>query len=88
MRWWKGLLGMPNRLIPALAAVSLLIVALGWFAINKVQNPSSFQNFSGLKLEEQMIVKDLDVIDNLDFLERVQRFSGSKVAFSVPYVIL
>jgi anti-sigma factor RsiW len=70
-RWWKGLLGMPNRLIPALAAVSLVIVALGWFAINKVQSPSSFQNLSGLKSEEQMIVKDLEVIDNLDFLEEM-----------------
>ncbi len=70
-RWWKGLLGMPNRLIPALAVVSLLIVAIGWFAINKVQSPSSFQNFAGLKLEKQMIVKDLDVIDNLDFLEEM-----------------
>ena len=70
-RWWKALLGMPNRLIPALAAVSLVIVALGWFAINKVQRPSSFQNLSDLKLEEQMIVKDLEVIDNLDFLEEM-----------------
>lgn len=72
MTWWrKRLLGMPNRLIPALAAVSLLIVALGWFAINKVQSPSSLQNLSGLKSEEQMIVKDLEVIDNLDFLEEM-----------------
>jgi len=70
-QWWKGLLDMPNRLIPALAAVSLLIVALGWFAINKVQSPSSLQNLSGLKTEEQMIVKDLEVIDNLDFLEEM-----------------
>jgi hypothetical protein len=62
---------MPNRLIPALAVVSLLIVALGWFTINKVQSPSSFQNLSGLKTEEQMIVKDLEVIDNLDFLEEM-----------------
>ncbi len=70
-RWWKGLLGMPNRLIPALAAVSLVIVALGWFAINKVQSPSSLQNFSGLKSEEQVIVKDLEVIENMDFLEEM-----------------
>ncbi len=70
-RWWKGLLGMPNRIIPALAAVSLLIVVLGWFAINKVQSPSSLQNLSGLKSEELMIVKDLEVIDNLDFLEEM-----------------
>jgi predicted anti-sigma-YlaC factor YlaD len=70
-KWWKGLLDMPNRLIPALTAVSLLIVALGWFAINKVQSPSSLQNLSSLKSEEQMIVKDLEVIDNMDFLEEM-----------------
>ena len=64
-------MGMPNRLIPALAAASLLIVAVGWFAINKVQSPSSLQNFSGLKSEEQVIIKDLEVIDNLDFLEEM-----------------
>jgi hypothetical protein len=61
----------PNRLIPALAAVALLIVALGWFAINKVQSPSSFQNLSGLKSEEQMVAKDLEVIDNLELLEEM-----------------
>jgi hypothetical protein len=62
---------MPNRLIPALAAVSLLIVALGWFAINKVQSPLSPQNLYGLKSEEQMVVKDLEVIDNLELLEEM-----------------
>jgi len=70
-RWWKGLLGMPNRLIPAVAAVSLIIVALGWFAINKVQSPTLLQNLSGLKSEEQMVVKDLEVIDNLELLEEM-----------------
>jgi anti-sigma factor RsiW len=70
-RWWKGLLGVPNRLIPALAAVALLIVAFGWFAINKVQSPSFFQNLSGLKSEEQMVAKDLEVIDNLELLEEM-----------------
>ena len=70
-RWWKGLLGVPNRLIPALAAVALLIVAVGWFATNKVQSPSSLQNLSGLKSEEQMVVKDLEVIDNLELLEEM-----------------
>jgi len=64
-------LGVPNRLIPALAAVSLLIVALGWFTINKVQGPSSFQNLSGLKSEEQIIIKDSEVIDNLELLEEM-----------------
>ena len=70
-RWWEGLLGMPNRLIPALAAVSLVIVVLGWFAISKVQIPSSLQNLSGLKSEEQMVIKDSEVINNLELLEEM-----------------
>lgn len=70
-RWWKVLLGSPNRLIPSLAAVSLVFVALGWFAINKVYGPSSLQKFSGLKSEEQVVVKDSEVINNLELLEEM-----------------
>jgi anti-sigma factor RsiW len=69
--WWERLWDVPNRLIPALAAASLLIVALGWFGISKLQGPSSFQNLSALKPEEQMIFKDLEVINNLDLLEEM-----------------
>ena len=70
-RWWKGLLGTPNRLIPSLAVVSLVFVALGWFTINKVYDPSSIQKVSGLKSEEQMVVKDSEVINNLELLEEM-----------------
>jgi anti-sigma factor RsiW len=69
--WWERLWDVPNRFIPALAAASLLIVALGWFSISKLQGPSSFQNLSTLKPEEKMIVKDLEVINNLDLLEEM-----------------
>jgi len=70
-QWWKGLLGEPNRLIPSLVAVSLVFVALGWFTINKVYGPSSLQKFSSPKSEEQMVVKDSEVINNLDLLEEM-----------------
>ena len=69
--WWERLWDMPNRLIPTLAAASLLIVALGWLSISKFQGPSSFQNLSTPKPEENMIVKDLEVINNLDLLEEM-----------------
>jgi hypothetical protein len=69
--WWKRLLATPNRLIPTLAAASIMIVALGWFSISKLQGPSSFENLSSLKPGEKMIVKDLEVINNLDLLEEM-----------------
>ena len=70
-RWWKGHLGKPNRLIPSLALVSLVFLALGWFTLNKVYDPSSLQKFSGHKAEEQVVVKDLEVINNLELLEEM-----------------
>ena len=69
--WWKRILAAPNRLIPTLAVASLLIVALGWFSISKLQDPSSFENLSTLQTGEKMIVKDLEVINNLDLLEEM-----------------
>jgi hypothetical protein len=51
--------------------VSLVFVALGWFTINKVYDPSSIQKVSGLKSEEQMVVKDSEVINNLELLEEM-----------------
>jgi hypothetical protein len=70
-RWRKRILGVPNRLIPALVAACLLIGVFGWFTIDKLQSPSTFQNLSGLNSEEQMSVKDLEVIDNLELLEEL-----------------
>ena len=69
--WWKRILAAPNRFIPTLAVASLLIVVLGWFSISKLQDPSSFENLSTLQTGEKMIVKDLEVINNLDLLEEM-----------------
>ena len=70
--WRERTWGMPNRLIPALAAACLLIVVFGWFNIDKFQGFFENGNLSGLTSEEQMIVKDLDVIENLELLEEME----------------
>ena len=70
--WWRRrLCGVPNRLIPALAAVSLLIVAFGWFSIKGPKGPSSAPTLPILQAEDQMMVRDLEVITNLELLEEM-----------------
>ena len=70
--WWrKRVWGIPNRLVPVLAAASILIVALGWFSMKGLRSPSSIGSISHLKTEEQVLVKDLDIIKDLEFLEEM-----------------
>ena len=70
--WWqKRVWGVPHRLIPALAAASILIGVLGWFGIRGLLSPSSLRSVSHLKSEEQILVRDLDIIENLELLEEM-----------------
>ncbi|NIS61451.1 MAG: hypothetical protein GTO13_12350 [Proteobacteria bacterium] len=70
--WWqKWLWGRPNRLIPALAAASILIVAFGWFSIKGFRSPFSMSSLSNLKSEKRILVKDLDIVKNLELLEEM-----------------
>lgn len=70
--WWqRPLWGFPNRLMPALAAVCLVMLVLGWFTLRESGEVSSFQSVSKLNSEEQMIVKDFEVIKNLELLEEM-----------------
>ena len=69
--WWRNreVTG-GYRLIPALAAACLIIVALGWFSL-KVLNPSpSSQPITG-QSAGSLIVEDMEVIENLEFLEEM-----------------
>lgn len=59
------------RPIHALAACCMLIVAFGWFGLKGLQNTTSVQTLSNLGIEEQMIAKDLDLLDNLELLEEM-----------------
>ena len=71
-KWWrKRLWGIPNRFIPAMAAVCILIVVFSWFSMKGPRNPSSMRSISNLKSEEQILVKNLDIIQNLELLEEM-----------------
>jgi len=71
--WWrKRVWRVPHRLIPALAAASILIVVLGWFGMKGLRSPSSSRSVSHVKSEEQIPVKDLDIIENLEILEEME----------------
>jgi hypothetical protein len=71
--WWrKRAWGVPSRLIPALAAASILIVVLGWFGMKGSRTPGSLRNVSHLNSEEQILAKDLDIIENLELLEEME----------------
>jgi hypothetical protein len=47
----------------------MLIVAFGWFGLKGLQHTASVQTVSDLGIEEQMIAKDLDLLENLELLE-------------------
>ena len=72
-RWWQGRLwGFPNRLVPAIAAACLMILAFAWFGTREVETPSAFRTGRSLTSEQQMIAKDLEVIRNLELLEEME----------------
>lgn len=71
-KWWrKQHWGIPNKFIPALAAASILIVVFSWFSMKGPQSPSSMRSISNLKSEEQILVKNFDIIQNLELLEEM-----------------
>jgi anti-sigma factor RsiW len=72
-KWWKASFWrFPNRLVPAIAAVCLMILVLGWLSMREVKTPSIFQAGTNLNSEQQMIAKDLEVIRNLELLEEME----------------
>jgi anti-sigma factor RsiW len=67
-RWWQGLfVGVRLGPVPALAAVCLLLLALGWFGVREFQTRSL--NGRGATITERIMVSDVEVIENLDLLE-------------------
>lgn len=72
-KWWKGRFWrFPNRFVPAIAAVCLLILVFGWLSTREVKGPSIFRAGTNLNSEQQMITKDLEVIRNLELLEEME----------------
>jgi hypothetical protein len=65
--WWKQWLLQPGRLVPALATVSIVLITFGLFGPNFTEKSSLPQTVSDV--ENEAVIKDLDVLTNLDFLE-------------------
>jgi hypothetical protein len=65
--WWKQWLVRPSRLVPALATVSIVLITFGLFGPNFTEKSSPPQTVPDV--ENEAVIKDLDVLTNLDFLE-------------------
>jgi len=65
--WWKEWLGRPSRLVPALATASVVLITFGLFGPNFTEKTSPPQTVTDV--ENEVVIKDLDVLTNLDFLE-------------------
>lgn len=70
--WRKQLFGIPVMPVHAVAAASLLIVALAWFGLRELQSPPSVETVTNLDLEEKMMIQNLDVIENMELLEEME----------------
>lgn len=70
--WWRkwDVIG-GHRLIPALAAACLIIVALGWFSLKGLNDSPFHQPFLSQNGGVSLVSEDMEVIENLDFLEEM-----------------
>ena len=70
--WWRkwDLTG-GYRFIPALAAACLIIVTLGWFSLKVLNDSPSSQPILSQNGEVSLISEDMEVIENLEFLEEM-----------------
>jgi len=57
--------------IHALAACCLLIVVFGWFGLRGPQQVTRVETISELGGQEQVIVREIDLLENLDLLEEM-----------------
>ena len=69
--WWKQWLLRPSRLVPALATACLVLITFGWFGMNLMESPDADREALGPTAENQLVLKDLEVIKNIEFLEEM-----------------
>jgi len=70
-RWLAGLMRRPVRLIPAMAAACLLIVAFGWFGLKEFKTSFQGPDTARRPSEQQMIAKNIDILNNLELFEEM-----------------
>ena len=68
-RWRKPRWTWGYRAIPALAAACLIVLAIGWFGLKTLDRSSSSQMMSTKGPGHQLVGEDMEVIQNLEFLE-------------------
>jgi anti-sigma factor RsiW len=68
---WKEWLVRPNRLVPALATACVVLITFGWFGMNLIERPDTDQEAPGPSVENQVVLKDLEIIKNIEFLEEM-----------------
>jgi len=69
--WWRKLLGDPSRrLIPALAAASVILILLGWIGFHQL-DPQSMRTAANTVVEEPLKPEEVDILKNLDMLEEM-----------------
>jgi anti-sigma factor RsiW len=67
---WRGLfLGLPLRPLPAVATSCLVLLAMGWFALQWVKTRSLTRTVP--EAQERIMASDLEVLENLDLLEEM-----------------
>jgi anti-sigma factor RsiW len=68
---WKEWLLRPSHLVPALATACLVLITFGWFGMNLIGSPDADREALGPSAENQVVLKDLEVIKNIEFLEEM-----------------
>jgi len=70
-RWREWFFHGYIRPVHALAACCLLIIAFGWFGLRGPQQTTRVGTISDLGRQEQVIVKEIDLLENLELLEEM-----------------
>jgi anti-sigma factor RsiW len=69
---WRDLFsGRPLRLMPAMASLCVLVIALSIFGLRSVQGPSRIQTESDSKPWGELKAEDLEIIRNMDLLREM-----------------
>jgi len=70
--WWRKLgFRLPQRLIPALTTACLLLIIVSWFGLKEFRKLDILSTSHQTISEEQINSKDLEVVENLDFLKEM-----------------
>lgn len=71
--WFKRRIwGLPLSPLPALAAAVLLVLGLGFLALQEPNRTLVTQTVVKPGSEEQMMVQQLEILENLDFLKEME----------------